>query len=87
MRQQYTLIHAPDNWVDIIENEKVPVFISPLHDNDVNANGEDKKPHYHVLAMFDSVKTVEQAKVFLKKFGGVGCETVNSLRAYARYLA
>lgn len=75
-----------DDWLDIIENEKVPVFISPLHDNDVNANGDDKKPHYHVLVMFDSVKTVEQAKAFFEKFGGVGCEVVNSLRAYARYL-
>lgn len=75
-----------DNWVDIIENEKVPVFISPLHDNDVNSNGDDKKPHYHVLVMFDSVKTVEQAKAFFEKFCGVGCEVVNSLRAYARYL-
>lgn len=77
---------CPDNWVYIIENEKVPVFISPLHDNDVNANGDDKKPHYHILVMFDSVKTVEQAKAFFEKFGGVGCEVVNSLRAYARYL-
>lgn len=75
-----------NDWVDIIENEKVPVFISPLHDNDYNANGEEKKPHYHVLVMFDSVKTVEQAKAFFEKFGGVGCEVVNSLRAYARYL-
>lgn len=75
-----------DNWVDIIENEKVPVFISPLHDSDVNANGDDKKPHFHVLVMFDSVKTQEQARAFFEKFGGVGCEVVNSLRAYARYL-
>ena len=67
-----------DNWVDIIENEKVPVFISPLHDNDVNSNGDDKKPHYHVLVMFDSVKTVEQAKAFFEKFCGVGCKIANS---------
>lgn len=77
---------CPENWVDIIENEKVPVFISPLHDNDVNLNGDDKKPHFHVLVMFDSVKTLDQAKTFFDKFGGVGCEVVNSLRAYARYL-
>lgn len=77
---------CPENWVDIIENEKVPVFISPLHDNDINVNGEDKKAHYHILVMFDSVKTQEQAKAFFEKFGGVGCEVVNSLRAYARYL-
>lgn len=36
--------------------------------------------------MFDSVKTEKQAVEFFSTFGGVGCEVVNSSRAYARYL-
>lgn len=75
-----------DNWFEIIAESKTPVLISPLHDKDKNANGEDKKPHYHVQVLFDSVKTKEQAKEFFDTFGGVGCEVVNSCRAYARYL-
>lgn len=77
---------APSNWLDIISNAKTPVFISPLHNNDVNPNGEPKKEHYHILTMFDTVKTKEQAESFFSSFGGVGCETVNSTRGYARYL-
>lgn len=77
---------APENWREILEQEFVPAFISPYHDNDINANGESKKPHWHVLIMFDSVKTTEQAKEVFNKIGGVGCEKVNSLRGYARYL-
>lgn len=77
---------APENWKSIISESKIPVFISPLHDNDFNATGEPKKPHYHVLTMFDTVKTKEQAETFFKTFGGVGCEVVNSTRAYGRYL-
>lgn len=77
---------APESWHSIISESKVPVFISPLHDKDVNPTGEPKKPHFHVLAMWDSVKTKEQAKAFFESFGGVGCEVVNSLRGYARYL-
>ena len=61
-------------------------MISPLHKDDVNPYGEVKKPHYHVIVMFDSVKTLEQFAEFADTFGGVGKEKVNSIRGYARYL-
>jgi len=77
---------APENWLDIISESKTPIFVSPLHDMDLNPTGEPKKPHFHVIAMFESVKTKEQAIELFQSFGGVGCETVNSLRGYARYL-
>lgn len=77
---------APTDWKTKIEDLKIPCFISPLHDCDKNADGEDKKPHYHIMLMFDSVKTREQAQEIFLIIGGVGCEVVNSVRAYARYL-
>ena len=77
---------APENWQEILSEECVPSFISPLHDKDKNPPGEDKKPHYHVLIMFEGVKTAEQAIEIFTKIGGVGCEKVNSIRGYARYL-
>lgn len=76
---------APENWREIIAESKIPVFISPLHDKDVNPTGEPKKPHHHVMAMYEQVKTKEQAQEFFKSFGGVGVETVNSIRGYSRY--
>lgn len=77
---------APSNWREILAEQFVPAFISPLHSDDVNPNGEVKKPHYHIMIMFDSVKTVEQASEIFKLIGGVGCEIVKSTRGYARYL-
>lgn len=77
---------APENWIDIIRDSHVNALISPLHDSDINPDGEIKKPHHHVLIMFDSVKTIEQFDDFSKTFGGVGKEKVNSIRGYARYL-
>ena len=77
---------APADWLQTVAEAKIPLFVSPLHDRDVNPTGEAKKPHYHVQAMFESVKTREQAHEFFKTFGGVGCEIVNSTRGYARYL-
>ena len=77
---------APDNWLDIVSSSKVPCFVSPLHDKDTNADGTVKKAHWHVIIMFENVKTNEQAVDFIKTFNGVGCEPVKSLRSYARYL-
>lgn len=77
---------APENWQDILIEQFVPAFISPLHDSDVNPNGEPKKPHYHIMIMFEGVKTKDQAKAIFDLIGGVGCEPINSVRGYARYL-
>ena len=77
---------APENWYDILVEHFIPAFISPLHDNDINPGGEPKKPHYHIMLMYDGVKTTEQAKEVFDSIGGVGCEIVQSLRGYARYL-
>lgn len=77
---------APENWMDFLNDYHVPAFVSPLHQFDVNANGEVKKAHYHVIVMYDSVKTISQAKEFFAAIGGVGCEVVNSIRGMARYL-
>lgn len=77
---------APDCWQEILSQQFVPAFISPLHDKDINPTGEAKKPHYHVVIMFEGVKTQEQAQEIFNKIGGVGCEVVQSIRGYSRYL-
>lgn len=77
---------APSDWQEILSQQFIPAFISPLHDRDINPGGEPKKPHYHVLLMYDGVKTVEQVKEVIEVIGGVGLEKVQSIRGYARYL-
>lgn len=77
---------APENWQEILVQHFVPAFISPLHDKDTNPTGEPKKPHWHVIIMFEGVKTQEQATEIFNSIGGVGCERVNSIRGYSRYL-
>ena len=77
---------APENWQEILTQQFVPAFISPLHDKDLNPTGEAKKAHWHVVIMFDGVKTREQAEAVFKRINGVGCEVVQSIRGYARYL-
>lgn len=78
---------APENWREILAEEHVQGLISPLHDADKNPDGTPKKPHYHVMLMFESPKNFErQVKPIFDKIGSVGREAVNSARGYARYL-
>lgn len=78
---------APDNWIDLLDEYHVATLISPLHDQDTNPDGTQKKPHYHVMIMFEGKKTFEtQIKPIFDSIGGVGREHVNSMRGYARYM-
>lgn len=47
---------VPDNWRDILDDLHIEWIESPLHDRDINANGELKKPHWHILLMFGRCK-------------------------------
>ena len=78
---------APDGWLENLRAGHIPAFVSPLHDKDINnGDGHAKKPHWHVMVMYEGVKTQDQFKAFRDSFGGVGCEYVQSPKGYARYL-
>lgn len=77
---------APADWLSILSSYNVECFVSPLHDQDYNPDGELKKPHYHVLVMFPGKKSESQVNEFFSSFGAVGREDVVSVRGYARYL-
>lgn len=77
---------APENWLDIISELKIPLFVSPLHDQDKKKDGSPKKPHYHIQFLFDGKKSVAQVEEIIKAFNGVGVEIIESQTGYARYL-
>lgn len=78
---------APEDWIERLDSFHVKALISPLHDMDVNPDGEMKKPHYHVLLLFDGVKDFKnQVKPIFDEIGAVGREFVASTRGYVRYL-
>lgn len=88
------------NWASILYTEscvtdiesallalKVPCALSPLHDRDIcDETGKLKKPHYHLLLHYTSLKSQRQVKEDLELLGAVGAERVRDLRAYVRYL-
>lgn len=78
---------APLDWMDRLDSYHVAALISPLHDRDINPSGEQKKPHYHVMLIFEGPKEFEtQVKPIFDEIGGVGREKISSARGYARYL-
>lgn len=77
---------AVKGWVDTLADTHIPIFISPLHDKDMNPNDEPKKPHFHVMLMYEAVHTEAQARQVFESVGGVGCEVIKELRGYTRYL-
>ena len=78
---------APDDWLEQLESARVPTLISPLHDRDVTAEGKPKKPHWHVLAMWDGPTTEGVAATYFARAGVTAPpELVSSMRGYARYL-
>lgn len=87
----WTTLLYPESCVsDIIsalQDLKVPCALSPLHDQDIcNDTGELKKPHFHLVLHYTSLKSQRQVKEDLEPLGAVGAEQIRSLRTYVRYL-
>jgi len=76
----------PANWRDLLSELCIQVLVSPLHDSDVNATGEPKKPHHHVLLIFDSVKSQSQVSEIAKMLNAPAPMKMDSARGAARYL-
>ena len=53
---------APQNWRELLDECHVSWVESPLHDKDVNPDGTVKKPHWHIILLFDGNKSYEQVK-------------------------
>ena len=76
----------PENWLDILVQTGLPCAISPLHDRDVEATGDPKKPHRHVIMCWDGPAPYTQAKRISDSLHGAEPKPLDSLRGYYRYL-
>lgn len=78
---------APKNWIDILDEFHVEWVESPLHDSDLNATGEPKKAHKHILLLFGGVKAYEQVKAVTDALNAPIPERVHNAKALLRYMA
>lgn len=75
----------PENWKSIIGDCMIPWVISPLHDEDVNADGELKKAHRHLVLAFHSVKSFSQVEEITKRLGAPAPQPCRDTRGMIRY--
>jgi len=71
---------APENWIEILQSEQVPFAVSPLHDKDVNVDGEIKKPHWHVMLMYSGKKSFTQIKEIADKLNAPKPKNISTAR-------
>ena len=89
--RHWTFVVYPEsvvsNWIELLIETGLPFAISPLHDKDLNSNGEPKKPHYHVVVTYDGPTTYKSVNENIcKLIGSTIPQRVLSLRGIYRYL-
>lgn len=77
---------APKDWREILDNIHVPWIEGPLHDKDLNPDGTTKKPHWHIILVFDEKKAFHQIEKIADKLNSPIPKKVESLRGMVRYL-
>lgn len=78
---------APANWRDILDEQHIEWVESPLHEFDVNPTGEVKKPHWHILLLFQGKKSYDQIVELLAPLNGSIPERCHNSKALVRYMA
>lgn len=77
---------APSDWIEQLQQRGVVGAISPLHDKDLNATGEPKKAHWHVIVTYEgptAQSVVERLTELCKAPKPIPLEQI---RGYYRYL-
>ena len=58
------------DWLNILQETKLQIAISPLHNMDLNPDGIKKKSHWHVLIRYDGPTTFNHVKELSDRVGG-----------------
>lgn len=77
---------APADWLEQLKQSGLKCAVSPLHDRDVNADGEPKKAHYHVIACYEGPTTYSNVKAFTDRLNQPIPQPLEQVRGYYRYL-
>lgn len=76
---------APEDWCQKLRETGLQCAISPLHDKDVNPDGESKKPHWHVIAAYDGPTTYNNVKTLTSSLNAPSPQPLAQIRGYYRY--
>lgn len=77
----------PDDWQDFLLHTGLEVAISPLHDRDINPDNTPKKPHYHIILVYQNPTTYKNVKENICDY--LHCpipQPLESVKGYYKYL-
>jgi hypothetical protein len=78
---------APVNWREILDETHIRWVESPLHDKDINPDGEFKKSHFHILLSADGPITEQAVMKIIEPLNGPIPKKVGSAKGLVRYMA
>lgn len=73
------------DWLNILQETKLQIAISPLHDKDLNPDKTPKKPHWHILIRYEGPTTLNKVKELCDKIGATRPIKIDSARGMYRY--
>lgn len=76
---------APSDWRDKLQQTGLQVAISPLHDKDINADNTPKKPHYHIILVYEGPTTYNNVLMLTMSLNQPIPQPLDSIRGYYRY--
>ena len=76
---------APEGWEDVLSRYDGKWACSPLHDSDMTAGDEEKKPHWHVVIAWPTMKSYEQVLEITTALHAPIPKTCDNLRGAIRY--
>jgi hypothetical protein len=78
---------APSNWQEILQQKGLQCAISPLHDKDIDPDEKEKKPHWHVIAVYSTgCTTFNVVKRLTDELKAPIPQALEQIRGYYRYL-
>lgn len=77
---------APDNWLEMLAQTGLQVAISPLHDRDLNPDGTEKKPHWHVIVIYSGPTSYNVVRELTEKLNAPIPQALEAVKGYFRYL-
>lgn len=76
---------APENWIELLSETMLAFAVSPLHDRDVNPDGEVKKAHWHVILSWDGPQRASAAQKIAEMLNSPIPIKLESVRGAYRY--
>ena len=77
---------APADWLERLKLSGLMGAVSPLHDKDINADGEPKKAHYHIILVYAGPTSFNVVNALCESLNQPIPQPLESVRGYYRYL-